>query len=213
MGGVELVEIGGRSMIYVVVALAAEARPLVSHFQLKKVDNLEPLSVYRRSGLVLVVGGVGKEAAMASVDDLARAIAPEEHSVWLNVGVAGHRSHDIGKVVLARQVTDAETSTEYRLLPPADLHVEMGEVRTVTHVETRYETSELYEMEASGFCERAMKLTSPELIQVLKIVSDNRRSGTLCVSARQVQSLVEDGLPKVDLVVSSLHRHARHLSH
>ena len=101
---------------------------------------------------------------------LAKAIPPEEHSAWLNVGVAGHRHYDIGTVVLARQVTDAETSTVYRLSPPASLHLEMGEVRTVAHVETRYETPALYEMEAAAFCERAFDLTSSELIQVLKIV-------------------------------------------
>ncbi len=199
-------------MIYVVVALAAEARPLITHLQLDKVDGLEPLSIFRRSGLALIVSGVGKGDTAAAVDGLAKAIPPEEHSAWLNVGVAGHRHYDIGTVVLARQVTDAETSTVYRLSPPASLHLEMGEVRTVAHVETRYETPALYEMEAAAFCERAFDLSSSELIQVLKIVADNRRTGTLCVSARQVQGLVEESLPKIDLLISSLHRHARRLS-
>ena len=199
-------------MIYLVVALAAEARPLISHFQLAKVEGLEPLSIFRRSGLALIVGGVGKGDTAAAVDDLVKAIPPEEHSAWLNVGVAGHRHYDIGTVVLARQVTDAETSAVYRLSPPAGLHLEMGDVRTVAHVETRYETESLYEMEAAAFCERTVELTSAELVQVFKIISDNRRTGTLCVSARQVQGLVEGSLPKIDLLVSSLHRQARQLS-
>ncbi len=42
-------------MIYVAVALDAEARPLIAHLQLEKSDALEPLSVYRRSGLALIV--------------------------------------------------------------------------------------------------------------------------------------------------------------
>jgi len=199
-------------MIYVVVALAAEARPLISHFCLAKVDELEPLCIYRRSDLVLIVGGVGKEATAASVVALAKAVPPADHSVWLNVGVAGHRKHDIGTAVLARRVIDQESGTVYELSPPADLHIENGEVRTVVHVETQYETEALYDMEAAAFCERAVDLTSSALIQVLKIVSDNRRTGTLCVSARQVQGLVEENLPEVDRLVSSLHRRARRLS-
>lgn len=200
-------------MIYVVVALAAEARPMIAHLQLARVEDLPALSIYRRSDLALIVGGVGKEAMAASVAALAKAIPFEEHSVWLNVGVAGHRNHEIGTAVLARRVIDEESETVYSLSPPADLRLEMGDVRTVAHVEKRYETQALYEMEAAAFCERTFDLTSSQLIQVLKIVSDNRRSGTLCVSARQVQGLVEESLPKVDLLVSSLHRQARCLSH
>jgi len=199
-------------MIYVVVALAAEARPLITHFQLARVADLAPLSVYRRSDLALIIGGVGKEAMAASLDDLAQAIPPDGRSVWLNVGVAGHRQHPIGTAVLGSQVTDVETGEVYRLSPPEDLHLEMGEVLTVAHVETKYESESLYEMEAATFCERAAAITSTELIQVLKIVSDSRRTGTLCVSARQVQNLVEENLPGVDLLVSSLYRRARCLS-
>jgi hypothetical protein len=199
-------------MIYVAVALDAEARPLIAHFQLEKSDALQPLSVYRRSDLALIVAGVGKDSMASSVVALAKAIPPRENSVWLNVGVAGHHSHEIGGAVLARRVVDADTGVGYTLSPPTDLHLDIGEVRTVTHVETHYASEAYYEMEAAAFCGQTADLTSPELIQVLKIVSDNRRSGTLCVSARQVQGLVEENLPRVDLVVSSLHRQARVLS-
>lgn len=200
-------------MIYMVVALAAEARPLVTHFQLTKVDELEPLSIFRQSDLALIVSGVGKDAMAASVLALARAIPPVGNTAWLNVGVAGHRYHEIGTAVLARQVRNEETGLIQQLSPPADLNLEIGEVRTVTHVEIRYESTALYEMEAAAFCESAGDLTPAELIQVLKIVSDNRASGTLCVSARQVQSLIEENLPEIDLLVSHLHRQARRLSH
>lgn len=199
-------------MIYVVVALAAEARPLVSHFRLQKVDELEPLPIYRRADLALIVAGVGKDSMAASVVAMAEAIPPGEHSAWLNVGVAGHRDREIGTAVLVEQVIDEGTGTPFPLSPPPDVHLQTGEVRTVEHVETRYETEALYDMEAAGFCRETADLTSAELIQVLKIVSDNRSSGTLCVSAHQVQGLVEENLPEIDRLVSSLHRHARQLS-
>jgi hypothetical protein len=196
-------------MIYVAVALAAEARPLVAHFQLEKADGLQPLAVFRRSNMALIVAGVGKEAMAAAVDGLAAAAVAEDTPVWLNIGVAGHRDHEIGTAVLASRVVEEETEAVHPLSPPADLHLPLGEIRSVVHVETRFETPALYEMEAAAFCERTAALTSPELIQVLKIVSDNRASGTLCVSARQVQGLVEENLPKIDLLVSTLHRLAR----
>ena len=126
--------------------------------------------------------------------------------------MAGHCRHDIGTAVLANLVTDAETGKVFRLAPPSDLHFETAEVQTVSHVETRFESEALYEMEAAGFCERAAGVAAPELLQVLKIVSDNRRTGTVCVSAHQVQRLIERNLPKLDLLISNLHRSARRLT-
>ena len=199
-------------MIYIVVALSAEARPLCAHFRFERVEELEPLSVFRRADQALIVSGVGKERAATAVEDLVKAIPDDGPGVWLNIGVAGHRRHDIGTAVLAGQVTDDEGGKDFRLSPPDDLHMEVGDIRTVSHVETKFESEALYEMEAAGFCQHASQHTSDELVQVLKIVSDNRRTGTVCVSAHQVQGLVEKSLPKVDLLVSSLHRHARRLA-
>lgn len=199
-------------MIYLVVALAAEARPLISHLQLEKLDEMEPLTVYRRTDLALIVGGVGQESMASAVPALAQAISADDMAIWLNIGVVGHRTHEIGTVVLARKVVEGDTGTAYSLIPPDDVHMHIGEIRTVTHVETRYDSDAVYDMEAAAFCQGTAGLTSAELVQVLKVVSDNRRTGTLCVSARQVQGLIEDSLPKIDLLLSSLHRQARQLS-
>lgn len=196
-------------MIYVVVALGAEARPLISHLQLERFTDRVPLAVHRRSDLALAVAGVGKEAMRVAIDTLAKAVPSDTPPVWLNVGVAGHRQHEIGTPVLAAAVIDSETGDQYLLSPPEGVHLQTAEVRTVSHVETKYELDCLYEMEASAFCGRTFDLTRVALIQVLKIVSDNRRTGTLCVSARQVQGLIEDNLPGVDRLISSLHREAR----
>ena len=200
-------------MIYVVVAMTAEARPLVAHFQLERVTELEPLSIFRGADLALITSSVGKDAAGVAVDQLAKAFASDKPPVWLNIGVAGHRSLEVGTAVLARSVTDGDTGQVFELTPPDDLHLEIGDVRTVSHVETQFETEALYEMEAAAFCERAAEHTSGPLVQVLKIVSDNRRTGTLCVSARQVQGLVEANFPRIDRLVSSLHRRARRGGH
>lgn len=199
-------------MIYVVVALSAEARPLCAHFQLERAEEFDTLSIYRRTDLALIVSGVGKDLAAAAVHYLAEAIPDEGPSVWLNVGVAGHRRYDVGTAVIASQVTDEDTGEVFRLYPPEDIHLEVGNIRTVSHVETKFESEALYEMEAAAFCKRAGELASGELLQVLKVVSDNRRTGTLCVSARQVQGLVEKNLPRLDLLISNLHRRARRLA-
>ena len=196
-------------MILVVTALTAEARPLVAHFQLERVPELEPLSIFRGPDLALAVSGVGKEAAAMAVDQLARVVPSGRPAAWLNLGVAGHRQLEVGTAVMAQAVTDGNSGQVFRLSPPPEVHLEVGEVRTVTHVETQYDSDSLYDMEAAAFCQRAVTYTPAELVQVLKIVSDNRRTGTLCVSARQVQGLVEQNFPRIDRLISHLHRMAR----
>lgn len=198
-------------MIYIVVALQAEARPLISHFGLERADDLAPLEVFQRPDLKVVVTGVGQAAVEAAVDALQSERPVESHSVWLNLGVAGNRNRPIGTEVLAAEVVDQSTGRSWTLIPPKDYAGELGTVYTVRHVEVDYATQALYEMEAAAFCERVMRLTSPELVQVLKVVSDNLETGAFCVSAHQVQGLLEKSLPRIDRLVSSLHRRARQL--
>lgn len=196
-------------MIYIVVALQAEARPLISHFGLERADELEPLELYRRPDLMVVVTGVGRAAVEATIDAMQDDLPVEAQSVWLNLGVAGHRNLPIGTEVLATEVVEESSGRSWTLIPPEDFAGELGTVRSVAHVEVDYATQQLYEMEAAAFCERTLTLTSPELVQVLKVVSDNLETGALCVSAHQVQGLVETSLPQIDRLVSYLHRRAR----
>lgn len=196
-------------MIYIVVALSAEARPVVTHFGLARSREVESLEIYLRPGLSLIVSGVGRVAAAAAVDALARAVPAEDHAAWLNLGVAGHRDHAIGTAVLATAIVDDVTGEKWRVATPRGLHFESAPVRTVDQVELEFDSESLYDMEAAGFYPRAIRLTAPDLVQVLKIVSDNRETGTLCVSAHQVQSLLEQNLAGIDRLVSHLHRQAR----
>ena len=78
-------------MIYIVVALSAEARPLCAHFQLDRVEALQPLSVFRRADQALIVSGVGRERAASAVESLAKAIRIDIE------GVIGAFSHYYSK--------------------------------------------------------------------------------------------------------------------
>ena len=199
-------------MIHLVVALQAEAGPLIAHYGLERVPDTASFPVYSGSDVHLVVSGVGKEAAAGATSYLHHHVGEPRIGLWLNVGIAGHRSHPVGHAVLADRVLDQSSGRAWEPTPPVDSPCESGTVCTVDDVEARFADAALYDMEAAGFYATAVHLAPPELVQVLKIVSDNRRTGTLCVSARQVQNLVEENLSRIDHLVSSLHRRARHLS-
>lgn len=198
-------------MIRMVVALPAEARPLVAHFGLERLSQADPLAIYHRPDMALIVSGAGSDAAAAAVDDLLQNTAPGSPSAWLNIGVAGHRSLDVGTVVLGREVVAAERSRALTLEPP-ELSCDTATIRTVDRIELGFEGDFVYEMEAFGFCSRALEASESQLIQVLKIISDNLETGAGYVSARTVQSLIEASIPLIDRLVYEQNRRSRRLA-
>ncbi len=198
-------------MIRIVVALPAEARPIASHFGLDRYSQLDPLAIYHRPDMALIVSGPGSESAATAVRDLSQNLDSEVQCAWLNVGVAGHRTLPVGTPVLAASVLADSDGQSLRLDPP-DLNCETGVIRTVDRIESGFEDDCLYEMEAFGFCSEAMKVSDAKLVQVLKIVSDNLETGTGYVSARTVQTLMESCLPLIDRLVYSQNRRSREVT-
>ena len=195
-------------MIRIVVALPAEARPLVSHFGLERVSRFDPLAIYQRPDLALIVSGPGSESAARAVEDLRCNLPVANRCAWLNLGVAGHRNMEIGTPCLASSVTRRPEDPAIALDPP-DLSCQIGTVRTVDRVELEFTDESIYEMEAYGFCSALKPETDRALVQVLKIVSDNRETGAGAVSARAVQSLIESCLPLIDRLVYQQNRRSR----
>ena len=73
-------------------ALAAEAKPIASWFNLRRMLPERGFPVYRNQHVALVVAGVGKTNAAAATAYLyARSGCPAD-AIWVNVGVAGHPS-------------------------------------------------------------------------------------------------------------------------
>lgn len=64
-------------------------------------------------------------------------------------------------------------------------------VTTVDRPETGYGEETIYEMEAAGFCAAAARLVSAELIQVIKVVSDNAAAPPSGLTAKRVEELIE----------------------
>ncbi|RMH20515.1 MAG: hypothetical protein D6696_07990 [Acidobacteria bacterium] len=181
------------------VALPAEARPIVAHYRLERQADAGGFPFYRGDGdVALIVSGPGKLAAAAAVATLHLAAGAAPHAAWLDVGLAGHRHRPVGEAVVAGRVCDRGSGEcwyppQLWRPPPAT-----GEVLTVEEVERRYDGPWFYDMEASGFCAAASRLASLELVQVLKIVSDNRRRPPAGLDKHRVAALVEARLGEID---------------
>ena len=83
-------------------------------------------------------------------------------------------------------------------------HIESAGVTTVDAAETSFASNDVFDMEASGFYETALSLSTAELVQCVKIVSDNRESGIGVLTAALVESLVERNLDTIDAIATHL---------
>lgn len=195
----------------ILTALPCEAKPLIAHYGLKRRMSEDAFTIYEKNGIALAVTGVGKAAMAAATAYAFMLFGKPDRAVWLNVGMAGHQDHALGEIFMAHKITDGDTGQ--RWYPPIAFRALWASehLYTVSRPCHDYEQDFLYDMEASAFYATAARFSTAELIQCLKIVSDNRRSPARNIHAAQVSQWVEAKLPVIDGVLESLQALAQSL--
>lgn len=193
-------------MLNFVVALSAEANPLVNHFHLEPETDSDRFRTYRSgdNSIWLVISGVGRDSAAAAAAFLAARTRASRQTAWLNVGVGGQRDLPVGTPLLAHTITDDVTESSWH--PPIifEPFCETAPVRTVQEPLDHYPTDEVYEMEASGFYAIARQVSNPGMVHVLKVISDNSLSPIGEISRAKVIQLIRSRLGEIENTVTSL---------
>lgn len=196
-------------MLRFVVALEAEARPLIERYGLAR-DSHRGFKVFRRDEVALVVSGVGKTASAAATSYLHLAAGGGCQAAWLNVDIAGQRGRPVGEAVVAHKIRDF--ASERCWYPPQVLTLPCvsDEVLTVDRPENDFEEPAVYDKEASGFYDAACRFATAELVQCLKVISDGPGSDLTRLTARRIGDLVAGRLAVVEELAEGclgLHRH------
>ncbi|KAF3982021.1 MAG: 5'-methylthioadenosine/S-adenosylhomocysteine nucleosidase [Methylococcales symbiont of Hymedesmia sp. n. MRB-2018] len=192
------------SQIFIFVALTCEAKPLIQFFDLKKDSSVHLFSIYKNQNMVLTVTGVGK-VAMASA--MAYSLALFNlclKPVVLNIGIAGHKTEETGGLYRAMKIIDGDTNNVH--YPPivSKNTTETSVLITVSKPAKQYKADLLYDMEGSAFYQTAIRFSSSELVQCIKIVSDNERSPIECINAKRVFQWVNDQMQAIDKEINAL---------
>lgn len=179
-----------------VVALPAEARPIIRRFGLQRLQAPHPFPIHAGGDIALILSGVGKTRAARATALLARL---NEHPapLWINFGIAGHHSLPLGQAATARQITDVEQARTWTVEPVAFDDIPVVECRTVESPVSRYPDNAIYDMEAAGV---AAALPPGHALRILKIVSDNAASSTQRINARFVRELCEARLDALESI-------------
>ena len=189
--------------MFLVVALQAEAQPLITHFGLRCESPMGMFRIYRSESMALVISGVGKSLSAAATGYLCGSSDGWRNAPWINVGVAGHRNVDVGELIVANKIVDQ--STAHSWYPPQLVsNVVNSTLITVDEPEETYPERAAYDMEAAGFFPSATRCSSGELVQSIKVISDNPHQSIASLNARSIKQLITKNVSKIEQFINRL---------
>ncbi len=189
-------------MLIWVCALHCEAKPVIDYYRLRKLPG-QVFDLYRGDDMALAVSGVGKLASAAATAWAATAHRDQAALAWINLGIAGAADHEIGDAFLLHQVIDDDRGKRYYPAPVARPPLPGSACRTRSRPGYQYREDCLFDMEASGFMQAALYFSSAELVQGIKLVSDNRRQQA-APGRQQVSALIHDRIGEITRLAEAL---------
>ena len=179
-----------RGRVYLVVALPAEARPLISAFRLRRTSPGGRFPIYASDYSYLTISGVGKKACVAATQNLHTFGGSSENALWINLGIAGHAHYPLGEARLANRVTDAVSGYSWEPKIPSKPPLPTEALVTLDEPDLDYCRSEMIDMEASGFLSVAWNSTTPDRVHCIKVISDNKNSPARGINGKRVSELI-----------------------
>jgi len=191
--------------VFVFCALACEAKPLINTWQLPGLPSADhPFAIYADKDKVVVVTGIGKINMAGAVCYTLALFNNPPSPILINVGIAGHSKAAIGTLCLGHKIIDKESGRCFYPQMPFSISCTSYSVWTNSQPDNSYKNDVLYEMEAAGFYEMAVKFSSGELIQVVKIVSDTAQSSIAKISDAIVEEWFYRQLPAIEQIITRL---------
>lgn len=197
-------------MIHLVVALIHEAKPLIARYRMNSVAEKHPFLVYVSDSLTLIISGIGKTAAAASVGYLQALNRGNGPAAWLNIGIAGHQQLQVGQGFIAHRIQDRATGRCYYPSQGLAFSGPSSNLITVDQAERHYKENSGYDMEASGFYNAAIRSSTVEFIQSYKIVSDHPQQPVGKMTKAIVTKLISQGMDEIASLISTLQSEIAH---
>jgi len=184
-----------------IVALPAEARPLIDHFGLQ-LTNQRPFRQYSGNDITLLECGIGKLAAAAGTAAALETLSGTNISC-VNVGIAGSENKT-GTLFAAHRIVDRGSNKSWHpqltRVPVTDTLV----VETVDQPDIQYRPDCAFDMEAAGIMEAATRYISLEFIHCLKVISDNSTSPIETLNKQKITDLIAKQTDTVEHVLTEL---------
>jgi len=190
-------------LVCLVVAMTAEARPLVDAFHLHALPQ-RGIDAWIGDGVCLLKTGMGSQRAEARLTAL---LALQSGiNAFINVGVAGGK-RNIGDVILADSIINNSSGKRwFPHLPPLPIANDIANCSVVTVVEpcSDYRTDCVFDMEAAAVASVGTKHTDLSRVHAIKVISDNDAQPLSDFSVKSVTPLMRKTVPSTTNLVNWL---------
>ncbi len=190
-------------MLHIISALKPEAGPLQDHFDLQPLADTTSIYQNPEAHITLTLSGIGKAASAAAVARTRDHYKADRSHAWLNLGIAGHADLPLGQAVIINKVTDAASGQTWYPSRVFTTTLPAYHLLTLDQPDNNYR-EELFDMECAGFFQAASECATLELVQALKIISDNAAQPMSGVNPDLVSSLMKQNLPVVEEIMQQL---------
>ena len=188
----------------IVTALLPEAKPIIEKYDLAPMGGDLIFPIYQKNGYFLVVSGIGKINSAIATTYLHLKSGESRNQPFLNIGIAGHHRPIKGMSIVANKITEKISGdTKY---PPQIIFepIHRSHLITVEELENNYEIDAAYDMEGYGFYVSALRCTTAELTQSLKIISDHPTSPANNLDANKIENLIRSRIDEIDQFMKNL---------
>lgn len=196
-----------------VMALAAEAKPVIRQLRLKKTLQETRFPLYENKRHALIVSGTGKtKAAIAATYLMSREPNP---CALINFGLCASRDASLtpGKLILPDQVIDRDTGMRY--YPDLFFSSQLSRCTLECHPGLVRDTSDLTpeaacaDMESAGIMEASRRFLKTHQVLLLKVISDPMQPSS--VKRQDLPSLLQEAMGQLDGILLPFAKQARPL--
>ncbi len=184
-------------MIYIIVALSIEAKPLIHHYKLQKEEGF-----FCNKEILLCISQVGFNNALTATQKLFSYKKPQKEDILLNIGLCGAPlEYKIGSLLII------DTLLYQSQVQKLSLHVnhsfQTSSLTTVDTVQSNsYKTA--VDMEAFAIFHTVSKFIAIEKMFFIKIVSDHFQPHTL--DKNLAYGLINKQIKNITSFISTLQR-------
>lgn len=177
-------------MLYIIVALKAEAQAFVDKYKLKK-NKLDNLTIFSSDSIRIVISGLGIQNSKKATEAIFKHFSIDKDDTFLNIGICGaSTNYRIGELIEIGQI-------EYNdKIVVIHKNIDTSIV-CLNHEETK-DRYNIVDMESYGFYEALVNKAVK--FYIFKVVSDNfePKSVTKELAKRVVSNSIDEIMKRLD---------------
>ena len=187
-----------------VIALKEEAEIIITQFKMSLLSQITVFPIFKNFDGThwLILSGIGRHNAATATLYLYEKSKAAKWTSWINLGIAGCGKGNYGDLCLVDKIiNNSNSKTTFPDSMKRSILARMELLTTDVPI-TNYNSKELIDMEGAAFYDVASKITSRELIGLLKVISDGPSNDIKKLNKSNISNLIKSNISDINNVIS-----------